>query len=101
MNPGTITTAYSAAAYVETIINYFPEVGGTTSYVIGSHEFFNRKFAPTKVEVQDTRGREGDFSLEKQGFQWIQHASKQGDFGDNGRIRSFYYRETEDLIRRR
>jgi len=64
-------------------IHYFPEVGGATSYVVGSRDFFDRKFTPMKVKLQDTRGREADFSLEKQRFQWITHASEQGDFGDD------------------
>lgn len=93
------TMTQTAPTQVETTINYFPEEGGTTFYITGSPEFFNRKFTPTKVHVQDVRGRETDFSLAKQGFQWVRHASEQGDFGDEARIKEFYLPETEELIR--
>lgn len=87
-------------ASVQSTINYFPEEGGTTSYLVGTPEFFNRKFTPTTVQIQDIRGREKDFSLEEQGFQWVTHASEQGEFSDEARIKSHYIAETEELIRR-
>lgn len=97
--PTSVTVTQAAPAHVETTINYFPEEGGTTSYITGSAEFFSRKFTPTTVHVQDVRGRETDFSLAKQGFQWVRHSSEQGDFGNETRIKSVYFAETEELIR--
>jgi hypothetical protein len=99
MATSTMTTI-AVPVQIETTINYFPEEGGTTSYTTGSAEFFNRKFSPTKVLVQDIRGSEKEYSLAKQGFQWVRHASEQGDFDDETRIKSFYFAETEELIRR-
>lgn len=94
----TTTTAHHAPKYVETTVNYFPEEGGTTSYMTGSAEFFNRKFTSRTVHVQDIRGQEGDFSLNKQGFQLVAHKSEQGDFKNEARIKEFYFAETEKLI---
>jgi hypothetical protein len=91
-------TAQASPRYVEANINYFPEEGGTTSYVVGSAAFWNRKFAPTMVQIEDIRGREAEYSLTKQGFQLVGHESKLGDFQDEARIRDFYYQETENLI---
>ncbi len=99
MTTSTIT-ASTASNHVETKINYFPEKGGTTSYTTGSATFFNRTFTATDVRVEDIRGRETDFCLEKQGFQLIRHQSRQDDFKDDGNITEFYFPETEALIQR-
>jgi hypothetical protein len=97
--PKVFVLGPSMATLVETTINYFPETGGTTSYVTGSPEFFTRKFTPTKVQVQDIRGNEGDFNLDQQGFQLVQHRSEMRDFKDEERVKDLYFKETEKLIR--
>lgn len=95
----TVTTAtHLDSEYVETTINYFPEEGGTTTYQTGGAEFFKRKFIPKTIRVQNIRGQEGDFTLEKQGFRLINHQSGQGDFKDEKRIKDFYFAETEKVI---
>lgn len=94
------STTQASPAYVETTVNYFPKEGGTTTYTPGSAGFYKRKFTPTAVRVHDIRGKEADFTLEKQGFQVVRHRSEQGDFGDEARIKAFYFDETEELIKR-
>ena len=87
-------------AHLEATINYFPKAGGTTSYIPGSAAFYKRKFTPTTVRINDIRGTEADYSLDKQGFQLVRHESKQGDYSDVPRIQDFYFAETEDLVKR-
>ena len=99
--PSTLTTTSKTQvdpAYVETTVNYFPTEGGTTTYTPGSGAFYKRKFTPKTVRVQDIRGSEADFSLDKQGFQLVPHHSEQEDFSDDARIQEFYFAETEKLI---
>ena len=87
-------------AQLEATINYFPKEGGTTSYIPGSVAFYKRKFTPTTVRINDIRGTEAGYSLDKQGFQLVRHESKQRDYSDVVRIRDFYFPETEDLVKR-
>ena len=99
MTTSTVTMQ-AAPTHVETTVNYFPAEGGTTSYVAGSAAFWNRKFIPTKVPVENIRGKEADYSLDKQGFQLVRHSSEQGDLKDEERIKDSYYAETEQLLQR-
>ena len=96
----TTSTTQAAPTYVETTVNYFPKEGGTMTYTPGSAAFYKRKFTPTTVRVQDIRGSEAEFSLDKQGFQFVRHHSEQGDFSDEAHIKEFYFAETEKLIQR-
>jgi hypothetical protein len=96
----TTMTALAAPTHVDTTVNYFPREGGITTYLAGSAEFWNRKFDPTNVCVKDIRGKESEYTLDTQGFQLVEHMSQQVDFKDKERINNFYYRETEDLVKR-
>ncbi len=51
------------------------------------------------VVVHDARGREGEFSLDKNGFQFVQHASAEAEFVDEERIKGVYYKEAEELLK--
>ena len=55
---------------------------------------------PHPVVVQDVRGREHEFALDKGGFQFVKHVSQEKEFDDDKRIEDVYYKETEELLRR-
>lgn len=51
--------------------------------------------------VTDLRGSEGDYSLDANGFEVVQHKSKIDDFGDRELIEREYLPEVEELLRQR
>ncbi|KAI0755227.1 hypothetical protein C8Q80DRAFT_1093485 [Daedaleopsis nitida] len=51
------------------------------------------------VVVHDARGREQDFSLDTNGFQFVKHVSAEREFVDEERIKSVYYKEVEELLK--
>lgn len=60
---------------------------------------FRVKFDTAEVHIQDLRGREVDFNLDKQGFQLLRHTSVEKDFKDEHKIKSVIYPETEALLK--
>ncbi|RPD77498.1 hypothetical protein L226DRAFT_544110 [Lentinus tigrinus ALCF2SS1-7] len=54
---------------------------------------------PRPVVVHDARGREHEFSLDKNGFQFMRHASAETEFVDEERIKTVYYKEAEELLK--
>ncbi|KAF2848300.1 hypothetical protein T440DRAFT_537041 [Plenodomus tracheiphilus IPT5] len=58
-----------------------------------------RPFEVHPVTVQDIRGREKDFTLDKNGFEIYRHTAQEKDFIDEEQIKSVYYAETEQLLK--
>ena len=87
---------------VSTQLNYYKDPGDGSepapSYV-GKPETYERPFEPLDVVVEDIRGREDQFTLDKNGFQVYRHESKEKDFIDDDQIKSVYYPETEQLLK--
>ena len=54
---------------------------------------------PHPVVVHDARGREGEFSLDVHGFQFLAHESAETEFVDEERIKGVYYKEAEELLK--
>ena len=57
---------------------------------------------PHVVPIEDIRGRENEFSLDKSGFQVV-HAPSQTtyeDFNDEEKIKTKYYAEIEDILKK-
>lgn len=52
-----------------------------------------------EVVIRDARA-EGGMSLERQGFELVEHPTKMKDFYDTGELRAVYYKEIEDLVKR-
>ena len=50
------------------------------------------------VLVQDLRGREAKFTLDRHGFAAARHRSREHDFTDEAAIRGVYYAESEALL---
>lgn len=51
------------------------------------------------VVVQDITGHEDEYTLDKNGFQFVHHISQEKNFDDEGRITSEYYAEVELLLK--
>ncbi len=54
---------------------------------------------PSPVIVHDARSREGEFSLDKSGFQFVKHVSTEREFTDDERIKNVYYKKVEELLK--
>lgn len=55
--------------------------------------------AAQEVLIEDIRGREGDFTIDGQGFAALRHRSQEADFVSEESIRALYYPESEALLR--
>jgi hypothetical protein len=52
--------------------------------------------------VADVTGRESEYSLEKHGFVYVQHASEltEMDYDDHEKVKAVYYPETAELLKK-
>src|SRR5262245_22128165 len=50
------------------------------------------------MEIRDGRPFAKEFTLEKNGFMFVEHRTKVADFFDEEHLKSVYYREVEQLI---
>lgn len=89
------------AHVVKTTLNFYfdPAHGGQTDFFPGTASSLRRKFNQTPVDIQDVRGHESEFNLDKQGFQLIEHESVEKDFKDDDQIKTLVYPETETLLK--
>jgi hypothetical protein len=54
---------------------------------------------PREVAIEDARGREDAFTLDRNGFQFVRSASKVADFYAPDEVERIYYPEVEALLR--
>lgn len=70
---------------------------GTNRDAQGSDgEFFGVEPRPTEVTISD--GRDGNFTLDQNGFCRIDHAPEHIDYFDNSAILNVYYAQCEELV---
>ncbi|KAG9199374.1 hypothetical protein G6514_008533 [Epicoccum nigrum] len=87
---------------VYTILNFHkPNEDGSPPHAtyIDRPETYDRPVEPHGVEVKDVRGRENEFSLDSNGFQFYKHQSVEKEFLDDVKIKDQYYKETEQLLK--
>ncbi|KAF1937514.1 hypothetical protein EJ02DRAFT_385542 [Clathrospora elynae] len=60
---------------------------------------FERPFEVHPVTVRDVRGREKDFTLDGNGFQFYRNTANEKDFLDDEKIKAGYYAEVEQLLK--
>lgn len=91
---------------VPTTLNYYAPLGDPSTppyrYIWGAPAGtpeHNLGEDPRPVVVHDARGREEEFSLDVQGFQFVRHTSAETEFVDETRITGAYYAEAEKLLK--
>ncbi|KAL5406738.1 hypothetical protein PMIN06_007372 [Paraphaeosphaeria minitans] len=87
---------------VDTVLHYFkPNADGSPPHAtyVDKPETYHRESESHKVTVRDVRGKEDEFTLDRNGFQFYQHASKEKEFVDDEKIKAEYYPETEQLLK--
>jgi hypothetical protein len=67
---------------------------------VGKPDTYNRPTESRKITVHDVRGSEEKFTLDTTGFQVVNHVSKEKEFLDEEQIKSVYYPETEELLKK-
>lgn len=55
---------------------------------------------PRDVHIEDARGREAEFTLDRNGFALVKAPTAVADFYDPGEIKRVYYPEVEQLLRK-
>lgn len=92
----------SAVLDVHTILKYHkPNEDGSPPHptYVDRPETYDRPVENRPVVVKDVRGRETEFSLDRNGFKFHKHQSVEKDFVDDEQIKSTYYKETEQLLK--
>ena len=86
---------------LDTTLNHYldPDKGGHTKYITGTASYFRRKFDERAVKIGDIRGREDQFNLNTQGFQFHVSPTIGGDFSDTEKVKKEVYAETEKLLK--
>ena len=87
---------------VDTILKYYkPNADGSppAPTYVDRPETYNRPSEEHNVTVRDVRGRESEFTLDGNGFQFYKHTSVEKDFVDDDKIKAQYYPETEQLLK--
>lgn len=99
------TAVLPAPHNVDTTLNYFAPTGDEApyNYVYEPPEGVPRSNVgtdPHSVTINDARGKEDSVGLDKTGFQFVKHTSEEKDFLDEELIKTRYYKEVEELLKR-
>ncbi|TBU47603.1 hypothetical protein BD309DRAFT_458686 [Dichomitus squalens] len=88
---------------VPTTLNFYKpltdEPPHSYAYAVEDKPQTNIGSDPHPAVVHDARGREAEFSLDKNGFQWVHWPSVEKDFVDDEVIKEKYYPEVERLLK--
>lgn len=97
-----VSPADSRKHHVKTALNYYkPAADGSPPKpsINGKPETYDRESETLEVTIHDISGNELDYTLDKNGFQFYYHESKQKLFVDEDEIKNEYYPETEQLLK--
>jgi hypothetical protein len=98
----SITVNETGPRDVNTVLHYFkPNEDGSPPHPTYTDrpETYERETLLHPVTVHDVRGREKDYTLDGNGFQYHRHTANEKDFLDDDKIKSGYYAETEQLLK--
>ena len=87
---------------VRTELNYFkdPEDGSPPHATYTDRpETYERPVVTHPATIHDVRGRESEYTLDKDGFEIVRHTAAEKDFLDDDVIKAGYYAETEQLLK--
>ncbi|KAH9939814.1 hypothetical protein B0H21DRAFT_31508 [Amylocystis lapponica] len=99
------TAAVLSPRDVSTTLNYYASVGDGKPYQYtfeppAGTERTNIGTEPKPVVIHDVRGKEDTVSLDTTGFQFVKYPSVEKDFADEEAIKTKYYQEVEDILRK-
>lgn len=90
---------------VEALLNYLVETGEKPESYGGvsqteADQLRKGKYEEHKMTVTNGRPLIGKFSLEREGFVLVNHETMMINFYDENEVRSVYYKETEELVKK-
>ncbi|KAL7280146.1 hypothetical protein PYCCODRAFT_1359188 [Trametes coccinea BRFM310] len=90
---------------VPTTLNYYAPIGDEAPYQYVEEPPKdtppnNIGTDPRTVLVHDARGHEDEFTLDKNGFQYVKWPSVEKEFDDDERIKAQYYPEVEEILKK-
>ena len=91
-------------AEVDTVFRYWlpNELGGQgTEFYPGTANSMKAHCDDVPMKVYDVRGREGRYGLDRNGFEYHKHTSKEKLFDDEARVKKDVYDETIELLKKR
>jgi hypothetical protein len=98
----TIPTPSEKPHHVQTTLKFLREDEDGSHLMptyVGRPETYERPTTELAVTVHDVSGHELDYTLDKNGFQYYYHESREKDFVDDEQIKKEYYPETEQLLK--
>ncbi|KAF2473751.1 uncharacterized protein BDR25DRAFT_323474 [Lindgomyces ingoldianus] len=98
----SVTPSVTKAQDVATTLRFYKDnEDGSPPHpsYINRPETYDRPFLEYPVTVHDVTGREKDYTLDGNGFQFHPHVSVEKDFVDDEQIKAQYYPETEELLK--
>ncbi|KAL2114190.1 hypothetical protein VUR80DRAFT_117 [Thermomyces stellatus] len=87
---------------VHTELNYYkdPEDGSPPyATYVDRPETFERPVETHPAKIHDVRGRESEYTLDKDGFEFVRRPAAEKEFLDEDAIKAGYYDETEQLLK--
>ncbi|KAI0894075.1 amino acid permease-domain-containing protein [Annulohypoxylon nitens] len=72
---------------------------GTAITVLTRPSTYERPTESHPVHITDVRGRESEYTLDGNGFQYVPHVAQETEFLDDAHIKAVYYPETEQLLK--
>ncbi|CAK4031492.1 Hypothetical predicted protein [Lecanosticta acicola] len=86
---------------VDTHLYYFPDDQIIKDLYLGTASMHLMKFKPVPTAIHDVRSSEEDFTLDKNGFQYVKQKPSVKDLkgNDDERIKKVVYAETEELVK--
>lgn len=85
---------------VQTSLNYWPADGpAKRELVLGTVGAYRRPIDRRSVSIQDVRGREGAYTLDIHGFQFINHASPHVASFNEAVVKTYMYPEAEEILK--
>ncbi|KAI0081632.1 methyltransferase [Panus rudis PR-1116 ss-1] len=98
-------TAITSPRDVSTTLNYYTPIGTEAPYYYvdtppPDTPQHNIGADTRPVIVHDVRDRESEYTLDKNGFQWVRHVSAEKEFVDEEKVKREYYPEVVELVRR-
>ena len=87
---------------VPTTLGYYLELkdGGIIQTYPGTAFEKRRIHVPHQMNISDMRSVRSDFTIDKAGFELIDHVTKVKDFADDEHVKEVYYPEAIEVIKR-
>ena len=89
---------------IEATLSYFVDTEAMPVTLVGAPGGSDQRVGggtsePRRVLLRNGRIDAGDFALERNGFRFVRHDTKVGDFFDEDEVRRVYYPEMEALVK--